>query len=167
MSQRKTCYFVDNGQIIKIRDFCERAAFLPHCSGCPFPSPYLKGVGIRKKRIMPSARFERCARQHPGHGGHLGKPARSSRVAAWPEGQATPPHVFNLQMRLSPPRHGFSWQAVTPGVKIRVNAFLNPDWNKSKVNFECNKYVQICHNISNTLILCFSYKTWQFVSLLF
>ncbi len=44
--------------------------------GCSFPSPHLKGAGICNSGPCSSARFECCARQHPGHRGHFGKPIK-------------------------------------------------------------------------------------------
>ncbi len=64
--------------------------------GCPFPSPHLKGAGIRNSGPCLGARFECCARQHQVHGGPW---QISTRVATIPE----------------LPSHGFSCQAVTPG----------------------------------------------------
>ncbi len=42
--------------------------------GLPFPLPHLKAAGIRNSGPYTCARFVCCATQHPGHGGHFGKP---------------------------------------------------------------------------------------------
>ncbi len=44
--------------------------------GLPFPSPCLKDAGLRHAGLCPSAKIECYARQHPGHGGHFGMPAK-------------------------------------------------------------------------------------------
>jgi hypothetical protein len=97
-------------------DFHERAAIFDHTvrGTLSRPGPHLKGAGLRNSGPCPSARFE-CRHATPRTWRSLRQTysGRSARVATRPEGQASPPHVFNLP-RLSPPRHRFSWQAVTP-----------------------------------------------------
>ncbi len=69
----------------------------PHCSGCPFPSPHLKGAGIRDSRPGLSARFECCSRQHPGHGGHFGKPIQEGVPGLQGDPNAKPPPASRFQ----------------------------------------------------------------------
>ncbi len=65
----------------------------PHCTGCPFPSPHYNGAGIRNSGPWPSARFECCARQHPGHGGLFGKPIMEGVPGLQRDPKAKPPRL--------------------------------------------------------------------------
>ncbi len=125
-SEAKTIRTVSDSMALAEADFRERAAI----SGCPFPSPHLKGAGLRSSGPCQSVKFKCCTKQKP----RPWRPhwqtytGRSARDAARPEGQTVPPHVFyppkssggllrsNLPERSSLPSHGFSCQAVTPGV---------------------------------------------------
>ncbi len=47
---------------------CEFSLIRPHCLGCHFPSPHLKGAGIGNSGTSPRPRFEGCTRQPSGKG---------------------------------------------------------------------------------------------------
>ncbi len=81
----------------------------------PFPLPTPQGRWDSQLRTMPEREFRMLRKATPRTWRPLWQTylGRSARVAARPEGQAAPPHVFNLPERLSPRNHGFSLQAVT------------------------------------------------------
>ncbi len=91
-------------------DFRERAAIFDHnCSGCPFPSPHLKGARLRNAGPRPS-RDSNAAKGNTQDmdatlANLLRKECQGCKEA---EGQAAPPHVSNLPERLPPPSRGFS-----------------------------------------------------------
>ena len=95
-----------------------RAAFRPHCSGCPFPSPHLKGAGIGNSGTSPRPRFEGCTRQPSGQEAHSAnlfrKECQGCNEARKP---SCPAPQFNLPRRLSAPSHGSAFpSSVTGGI---------------------------------------------------
>ncbi len=78
--------------------------------GVPFPLPTPQGRRDSHLRTTPEREFRMLRKATPRTWRPLWQTSygRSARVAARPEGQAAPPHVFNLPERLSPPSHGFS-----------------------------------------------------------
>ncbi len=78
----------------------------PHRSGCPFPSPHLKGAEIGDSGTCPRPRFEGCARRPLQAKRQLRRTysGRSARVATRPESQAalprTPYSIFRSDCRL-------------------------------------------------------------------
>ncbi len=87
----------DNEAVQARHDFCDRAAIFDHIvRGALFPFPHLKGAGLRNSGPCPSAIFECCTRQHPGHGGHFGKPIQEGVPGLQRCPKAKPPRPTNL-----------------------------------------------------------------------
>ncbi len=107
ISGSELCILSEFKHVLKVHDVIVQNAFIynenrfswacshsrPHCSGCPFSSPHLKGARLRNSGPGLSARFECCARHHPGHGGHFGKPMKEGVPGLQRGLKATPPRL--------------------------------------------------------------------------
>ncbi len=125
---------------------CSWSHFRPHYSGCPFPSPHLKGVGLRSSRPCPSARFKCSTRLHRRHGGSLGKAIQEGVPRLHRGPKAKPPRptdwkclrdchlpaIDSDERRLRPLNHEL-WFTADP--------VANYEEHKSLVNIETNKQI--------------------------